>query len=98
MGRYKILHTGENILLNIDGVLRKVGFRAWRLIKAENAIEAENIAIIRMHQELNNYPALVKDTSDHPNVTVSQVEQLSFFNFVGRKSFEGFDFFFEDEE
>jgi hypothetical protein len=98
MGRYKILLLGENFLLSIDGDHAKFGFYATRIIKSESAEQAERIAIIRIHQELNRNHQIVKNIPDVPTVRVEKSEKMGPFQFVSKRNASGFAFHSEKEK
>lgn len=97
MKRYRIQLRGENFLLDLDGEHGKFGFRASRVIKAETQAEAERIALIRIHQELNRYAPIVKNTPDAPRIILEQVKELKFFHLTGKNQSGGFDFVSEEQ-
>ena len=95
--RYKVLLRGNNFLLNLDGDHAKVGFYATRIVKSTSVEEAQRIAIIRIHQELNRNAHLVKNIPDVPVVLVEKIEKLGIFNFIRKRRVRGFTFHAEEE-
>ena len=98
MGRYKILLRGDNFLLSIDGEHAKFGFYATRIIKSATLEQAERIAIIRVHQELNRNHQIVKNIPDVPTVKVEKTEKMGVFQFVSKRNASGFTFHSEAEK
>lgn len=98
MGRYKILLRGANFLLSIDGDHARFGFYATRIVKSESIEQAEKVAIIRVHQELNRNHQIVKNIPDVPTVKVEKTEKLGIFQFVSKKTACGFIFHTEEEK
>lgn len=98
MGRYKVLLRGANFLLSIDGDHARFGFYATRLVTSESVEQAEKIAIIRVHQELNRNHQIVKNIPDVPTVKVEKTERLGTFQFVRKKHTRGFNFHIEAEK
>lgn len=98
MGRYKILLRGDNFLLSIDGEHAKFGFYATRIVKSVSAEQAERIAIIRVHQELNRNHQIVKNIPDVPTVRVEKSEEMGPFQFFSKKNAAGFIYHSEAEK
>ena len=98
MQRYRDQIRGENFLLNLDGEHEKFSLLATRVIKADCRQDAERIALIQTHQELNQSSHIVKSTPDKPRVVVENIEELKFFQFVSKKAVSGFQFFAEEQD
>jgi hypothetical protein len=98
MGRYQVQLRGENFLLNIDGEHGKFGFTVTRIIKANDPEEAKRTAIIRIHQELNQSPIIVKNIADAPRVYPEQVKELKFFRYLCQKKNADFNFVTEENQ
>ncbi len=98
MGRYKVLLRGDNFLLSIDGEHAKFGFYATRIVRSDSFEQAERIAIIRVHQELNRNHQIVKNIPDVPTVRVEKTEKMGVFQFVSRLNASGFSFHSEAEK
>jgi len=96
MKRYRIQICGENFLLDLDGDLGKFGFSATRVIKANNRSDAERIALIKIHCELNQSAHVIKNSPDAPRVYAESIEELKFFHFTSKKRYNRFDFFSEE--
>ena len=96
MKRYRIQLRGENFLLDMDGEHGKFGFCVSRVIKAETREEAERIALIRIHQELNRYAPIVKNTPDAPRIILEQVKELKFYNLSRGEQSGRFEFVSEE--
>lgn len=97
MGRYKVLVRGDNFLLSLDGEHAKFGFYATRIVKSETAEDAERIAIIRIHQELNQSDHIIKNTADVPSVKVEKTVKMGSFQFIRKQRVRGFSFHPEEE-
>lgn len=97
MDRYKILLHGEHFLLNLDGEHAKVGFYATRIVRSDSAADAERIAVIRIHQELNLNSHIVKNIPVLPSVIVEKIEKMGSFQFVRKQKLCGFTFHTEEE-
>jgi len=97
MRRYRIQLRGENFLLNLDGEHAKFSLQATRVIKAGSRTEAERIALIQIHQELNQSSHIVKNTPDVPRVFVEKTDELKFYQFVSKRILRGFQFFSEEK-
>lgn len=96
MKRYRIEICGENLLLDLDGDHGKFGFTTTRVIKARTPDEAKRIALIQIHQQLNNGAQVVKSTPDAPRVYAVSIEELKFFQFISKKRCGSFDFVSEE--
>ena len=97
MDRYKILLHGEHFLLNLDGEHARVGFYATRIVKSDSAADAERIAVIRIHQELNLNRHIVKSIPVPPSVMVEKIEKMGTFQFVRKQKLRGLIFHKEEE-
>ncbi len=98
MPRYKVYMRGENYLLSLDGEHGKFGFSTARIVKAQSAEEAERIALIRTHQELNSKAYIVNSTPDAPRLKVEKLEQVGLFHFGRKAELQGFPFVSEESE
>ena len=97
IARYKVLVRGDNFLLSLDGEHAKFGFYATRIVKSETAEDAERIAIIRIHQELNQSDHVIKNATDLPSVKVEKTVKMGPFQFVRKQRVRGFSFHREEE-
>jgi hypothetical protein len=95
MARFLVQLRGENYLLNLDGEHSKVGFNAKRAVKAQSREEAERIAIIQAHQQLNQTEQVVKNIPDSPKITIVSTENIGLINFIRMKRNRDFEFFSE---
>lgn len=98
MKRYRVNISGENFLLDLDGHHEKFCFSATRLIEANSPEDAERIALIRIHHELNQTNHIVKNTLDAPRVSIDSIEELKFFQFLSKKSRSKLEFKLEDPQ
>jgi len=89
---------GENFLLDLDGEHDKFGLQATRTVKAATQQEAERIALIKLHQEINQSNQLVKNIPDAPRIYLEKTEILKFYQFSGGKKNRGIDFFKEETQ
>lgn len=96
MTRFRVYLRGENFLLNIDGEHGKFSFSAIRIVKSKTKKDAERIALIRLHHELNRIEQIVKNIPDTPRLYSEQIEALKFFQFVRKKNCQGITFIKED--
>lgn len=96
MKRYRIQICGENFLLDLDGEHGKFGFSATRDIKAKNREDAERIALIKIHQELNQSAHIIKNTPDSPRVFTESIKELKFFQLFKKNNYKRFDFISEE--
>lgn len=92
MKRFRVTIAGENFLLDVDGESGKFAFTAARLVKANSPQDAERIALIRIHHELNQSGHVVKNTCVAPRVFVESIEELKFFQFMSKKGCNNLEF------
>lgn len=97
MPRFRVKLSGSNFLLNLDGEHAKFGFRTIRIVSADSVAEAEKMALILIHQDLNQSRQIIKNIPDAHKVVVESVEKAGWFCFSKRSSQQGFDFYHEDE-
>lgn len=98
MSRFRVQLRGKNFLLNIDGEPRKFGFSATRIVKALDIDRAKKIAIIRLHQELNNSDHRFVESPDSPKVSIQQIDELGKLQLVRKKTVSGFDFYPDEDQ
>ena len=98
MKRFRIQLRGENFLLDLDGEHGKFGLRATRVIRANTSQEAERIGLIQIHQELNQSSHIIKSTPDAPRMIAETIDELKFYQFVSKKTLNGFEFFSEEQD
>jgi hypothetical protein len=98
MKRFKVKVRGENFLLNFNGEFKKYGFHATRFVKAENAKEAQKIAVILAHQNPILRNSVLNEDADRPAVKLEEIEEVGFFKFFTKKSTNDFTFYPEDED
>lgn len=96
MKRYRAKIFGESFLLDLDGELETFGFSTSRIVKASNPDDAKRIALIRIHQELNQAVHIVKNSLNAARVHVESIEELKFFQFLSKKDCKGLEFIRED--
>jgi len=98
MKTFKVKIHGKNLLLNIDGDLKKYGFDATKFVKAENPQEAEKIAIILIRQNPNLRNTVFNENADRLTMSLEEIKEVNFLKFFAEKSTAGFTFYSEDEE
>jgi len=98
MKTFKVKIHGKNLLLNIDGDLKKYGFDATKFVKAENPQEAEKIAIILIRQNPNLRNTVFNENADRLTMSLEEIKEVNFLKFLAEKSTAGFTFYSEDEE
>lgn len=96
MPRFRVQIRGENFLLDLDGEHAKFCLQATRIVKAATQQEAEKIALIKMHQEVNRSSHLIKDIPDAPKIYLEQIEALRFYQFSRGKKYRGINFIKEE--
>jgi len=96
VSRFLVELRGTNFLLNIDGEHVRFGFTATRLIKANSEAEAERIALIRIHQQLNQSNDIVQGMQKSPKIAVVRCKKLRLLHFSGGFDKRGLNFFPED--
>ncbi len=97
MNRFKVQIQGENFLVNCDGEHKKFGFRAQRIIDANDMDSARKIAIIRVHQELNESDFRIIENAESSRVRILDIIGLNKLQRVRKKSFAGFEFYPEED-
>jgi len=98
MKNFKVKLHGENLLLNLDGELKKYGFYATKFVEAENPQEAEKIAIILIRQNPNLKNTILNENADRPTINLEEVKEVNFLKFFTKKSTTDFTFYPEQEE
>lgn len=74
MKKYKIFIEGKNLSTNIDGQVGKRGFFTTRFIEAEDARDAENIALRLIRNELQS--VILNVPSDPPTILVEEINEV----------------------
>lgn len=82
MKKYRVLVRGENFLMHLQTVDRKVGFYTTQFVEAEDPEQAEFAAMdaLRAHPSLSG--KVLNDRSDPPMIYADEIEEL--------KSFDGY--------
>jgi len=93
MARFFVKLHGENVLLSLDGEHGKFSFNVSRLIRAQSPDEAGRIAIIQVHQHLNQNEHVVKTLPDPPKIRIVSIEKISALRLLTNKWNLDFDFF-----
>jgi len=76
MPTYEVELNGQNFLLEVDGVPRRMGFYALRYVDAKSAQEASQAALqaIRSHESLAN---VLNERADSSKIYVEDIIELS---------------------
>ena len=80
MPLYRVHLHGKNLLIEMDGVIKKHGFYTHRDVTAEDAEDAESVAVqmLREHQSLGQW---VKNPVNDPPIVdmedLAEIEELS---------------------
>ena len=76
MALFKILMSGDNFWLHMDGKPSRIGFCVTRFVRAESAEAAEKAAVqmIRGDQKLRG---ILNDRSDPPVIHVDEVGEIA---------------------
>jgi hypothetical protein len=98
MKRFKVKLHGENILLNIDGELKKFGFYATNFIKAKSVQDAEKIASILIRRHPNLKDTVLNESTDRPIINIEEITEVNALKFYAKKSKTSFTFYPEDGE
>jgi hypothetical protein len=98
MKRFKVKLHGENILLNIDGELKKFGFYVTYFIKAKSPQEAKKIAAILIRRHPNLKDTVLNESTDRPTINIEEIEEVNALRFFAKKSKTNITFYPEDAE
>lgn len=94
---FEVKLRGENFMANVDGELRKFGFRARRFVKARDSLEAEKMAMIRIHQNPMIKEAVVNEGADRPRIRVEAVRPVNALHYLLKKTENDFEFYEEED-
>jgi hypothetical protein len=93
MKKFKVVVRGENFLMNVDSVEKRMGFYTTRFVEAENEEAAEYAVMDILRDDLEP----LNDKSDSPMMYAEKVEELdSFAGFPVPGA--GFTFYHEKKE
>ena len=90
--KYRILVNGQNFLLEMDGENRKTGFYTTRFVEAQDAEQAEALAVelIKSDPKLSNI--VLNKRGDSPRVYVEEIEEVK-----RLRAQAGYAFYYEEE-
>ncbi|MGD9160245.1 MAG: hypothetical protein PVG39_17650 [Desulfobacteraceae bacterium] len=94
MKKYSVFVEGRNLLLNIDGQEKKVGFYTTRYVEAYETNEAKYIALNLIQYDPKLMDNILNKESDLPRINVEKIEEI--FE-VDIPSPTGFTFFLEED-
>ncbi len=84
MKKYKVFIRGENFLMNVEGVKKKLGFYTARFVEANSEEEAGNAVMDMLRADLKFEKSALNDRSDSPVMYAQEIEEL--------KSFDGYPY------
>ena len=79
MKKYVVFVAGQNCFVEVDGVVRKLGFCTTRYVWARNVTDAEQEALCLVQNELQEKGLLVNAASNPPLLSIDKVWKLGFF-------------------
>ncbi|MCM3870937.1 MAG: hypothetical protein ND895_09635 [Pyrinomonadaceae bacterium] len=95
MKKFKVFVRGENFLVNVDDVKKKLGFYTTRFVEAQDEEAAEYAVMDMLRGDLAEQ--VLNDRSDSPMMYAEKVEELdSFAGFPVPGT--GFSFYTDKEE
>ena len=96
MKKYKVLARGQNFLLDLNGLVEKVGFYTTRFVEAENESQAEDNAISTVRADPQLCDVVLNPQSDTPMLFVEEITELDSFEGFGVPG-AGFSFYRESQ-
>ena len=76
MSKYRVLINGQNLLLNLDGSPRKLGFYTTRFVDARNPEEAEDVAVELIREDAALKGNVLNGRDDPPMLYADEVEEI----------------------
>lgn len=96
--RYRVDLTGQNLLLDVDGIHCCFNLIASRWLPASTAEQAGKTALIRLHQELQQRQKLAELEGRPLALAISCVEEVGWLTFFRKKNRADLDFSPIDDE
>ena len=91
--KYRVLINGQNFLLNIDGEIQKTGFYTTRFVEAQDAKQAETVAIELIKSDSKLADIVLNKRGDTPMLHIEEVEEVK-----RLRSQVGYAFYSEEED
>ena len=74
--KYRVFVNGQNYWLHIDGRLQKTGFYTTRFVEAQDAKEAEDIAVELVRNDSKLMVGLFNEQGDPPMLYAEEAEEV----------------------
>jgi hypothetical protein len=91
--KYRVLIKGQNFLLNKDGETPKTGFYTTRFVEAQDAKQAEAVAIELIKSDAKLADIVLNKRGDTPRLHIEEVEEVK-----RLRSQVGYAFYSEEED
>ena len=78
INQYRVLIRGQNLLINVDGQIQKMGFYTSRLAEAENAEQAGSIAVEKVRVDAKLKGIILNRQDDPMMLYVDEIDQVEF--------------------
>lgn len=77
--KYTVIVGGRGCLMEVDSVVRKLGFYTTRYVWAADSADAGQKALRLVHNELQKEELLLNDASSPPSLFIDEIHELDFF-------------------
>lgn len=92
MKKFSVLIRGENLFINLDDSVKRMGFYATRLVEAGDQEEAELRAVESLRQDEKLRACVLNDPGDPPKLLAEEIEEIESFGEPGDQP-SGFTFY-----
>ena len=79
MKKFRVFVRGENFLINLDDLEKKLGFYTTRYVEAHNKEAAEYVAMDMLRGDPKLAKGVLNDKSDPPMMYAEEVEEIDSF-------------------
>ncbi len=93
MPYFKVLLTGQDFVLNLEGANHKGGFATTRWVKARTVEEAELKAVDLVRNDTSLQAILIDEEPNEPRVFVEEISHVSWLSYFMKKPGTGYTFF-----
>jgi len=97
MNKYRVMINGQNYLMNVEGMPRRMGFYKTYFLQAETPEDAENLAVQRIIDDPKWQGNVLNETYDPPVMYLESLTELDTFDDVPQLE-QGYSFYPEDAE
>jgi len=97
MKKYRVMINGQNYLMNMEGLPKRMGFFKTYFLEAETPEDAENLAVQRIIDDPKWESSILNESYDPPVMYLHSLSELDTFDGVRRLE-TGYVFYPEESD